>query len=82
VVLLFNPRWNRFTRPGRNTGQWMIYFQSDQADQVRQVREAAESAGLLGRRVFADVGPFKLAQSAANKAILGGETQPTVTQDR
>lgn len=39
-------------------GEWMIYFQSPRADQVRQVREAAESAGLLGRRVFADVGPF------------------------
>lgn len=38
--------------------QLTIYFQSSDADQVAAVRQAADAAGLLGSRVFADVGPF------------------------
>lgn len=51
-----------------DTGDWMIYFQSDRADQVRRVREAADSAGLLGRRVFADFGPFNAIPLTPNLA--------------
>ena len=36
--------------------QRTIYFQSGQADEVARVRDAAANAGLLGTRVFADVG--------------------------
>jgi len=69
VVVLGLPADNpQLVQQLADSGDWMIYFQSDQADQVRQVRESAESAGLLGRRVFADVGPFNAIPLTPNLA--------------
>jgi outer membrane protein assembly factor BamB len=36
--------------------RWMIYVRSDQPDAIRGLRELAESKGLLGDRIFAEIG--------------------------
>jgi len=45
-----------------------IYFQSDDAKQVRAVREKAEASGLLGTRLFIDLGPSQSIHLANNIA--------------
>ena len=38
--------------------RWLVYFQSPSPKQESAVRRAAEAAGLLGKRIFADRGPW------------------------
>ena len=45
-----------------------LYFQSSNEDSVRAVRAAAAAAGVLGKKVFADVGPLSSIQLADNLA--------------
>ena len=45
-----------------------VYFQSDDAKQVRAVRELAEASGLLGTRLFIDLGPSQSIHLANNIA--------------
>jgi outer membrane protein assembly factor BamB len=51
---------------GKN--ELVIFFQSADAAQVAAVRKAADEAGLLGERIFADVGPFDAVQLGDNVA--------------
>ncbi len=46
----------------------MVYFQSPRSEEVTAVREAAEAAGLLGSRVFVDLGDFDRVHLADNLA--------------
>jgi len=58
------------------SGKWTVFFQSPVADDVRAVREAARGAGLLGRRVFVDRGPWaglRLADNLADAVLVYAE---------
>ena len=46
----------------------VVYFQSPAAEEVQAVRKAAEGAGLLGRRVFVERGPWQQIHLADNLA--------------
>ncbi|MFQ5808442.1 MAG: PQQ-binding-like beta-propeller repeat protein [Armatimonadota bacterium] len=52
---------------------WTVFFQSPEAEDVTAVRRAAEAAGLLGRSIFADTGPWdsvRLADNLADAVIV------------
>jgi outer membrane protein assembly factor BamB len=49
-------------------GGWTVFFQSPEAEDVTAVRQAAEAAGLLGRSIFADTGPWDRLRLADNLA--------------
>jgi len=49
-------------------GELTVYFQSPDAAEELAVRQAAEKAGLLGKRVFADHGPWERIHLAENLA--------------
>ena len=50
--------------------EFLVYFQSPDGEGVLAVRKAAESAGLLGKRVFADRGAWRQIHLADNLANL------------
>ena len=54
--------------------QLRVYFQSPRADEVAAVRKAAETAGVLGSRVFVDLGTWDsvhLADNLADVVVVG-----------
>ena len=61
-----------------------VYFQSPNAEEVAAVRKSALAAGLLGRRVFVDRGPFgriHLADNLAGAAIVCSSAEKDVNND-
>ncbi|MCR4414997.1 MAG: hypothetical protein NUV77_21470, partial [Thermoguttaceae bacterium] len=46
----------------------LVYFQAQRPDEEAAVRKAAEAAGLLGKRVFVDRGPWRRIHLADNLA--------------
>ena len=50
--------------------EFLVYFQSPDVAEVLAVRKAAQAAGLLGKRVFADRGPWRQIHLADNLAGL------------
>jgi len=55
-------------------GEMLLYVQSDKPEEVKAVRAAAESAGLLGKRVYADCGSWgriHLADNLADAVLVG-----------
>ena len=62
---------------------WRIYFQSDDDQQVEQVRELASEAGMLGRRIFADLGApdsIQLANNLADSILVASSAADKVTK--
>ncbi len=49
-------------------GEALVYFQSPSAEEELAVRKAADAAGLLGKRVFVDRGPYQRIHLADNLA--------------
>jgi len=62
----------------------LIYFQSPHSAEVTGVRAAAESAGLLGKRIFADRGDWKsihLADNLAGAVLVASSAEGAVAEE-
>ncbi len=68
VLGLPDSRGPEFVTDLASRGQWLVYFQAQRPDEEAAVRKAAEAAGLLGKRVFVDRGPWRRIHLADNLA--------------
>ncbi|MHC4406005.1 MAG: outer membrane protein assembly factor BamB family protein, partial [Planctomycetota bacterium] len=62
----------------------VVYFQSPEEEETRAVRAAAEAAGLLGKRVFVDRGPWgsiHLADNLAGAVLVSDRAEGSVGRE-
>lgn len=84
-VILGLPKADRpdFVTELAKGSELLVYFQSPSADEVAGVRKAAESAGLLGKRILADQGPYNsvhLADNLAGAILVAPSARAAVTR--
>jgi len=84
-VVLGLPKADRpdFVTELAKRSELLVYFQSPSADEVAGVRRAAESAGLLGKRIFADQGSYNsvhLADNLAGAILVAPSAKAAVSQ--